>query len=201
MVWAQPVTDRRVAAASWTVDDHTGSCRIACYRSVGGGLDGVGLQRLREQVGWLVPTCLVEVGFRRVLPPGGPAAPLLATWLLVAQKAAEAVPVGLDKATRRAYARQQRPAPEVRIVRIRTRPGSRTRAGVVGGSGRGRAPLQEREWVGGHWKQQAYGPGRSRRRLTYVAAYLRGPDGKPIRAGSTVRVLGSIRPPNLQPKQ
>jgi hypothetical protein len=118
----------------------------------------------------------------------------VATWLLIAQKAAEAVPVELDRATRRAYARQQRPAPEVRLVRIRTRTGSRTWAGVVGSSGRGRAPLQEREWVGGHWKRQAYGPGRSQRRLTYVAAYLRGPDNKPIRASSTVRVLGSAKP-------
>jgi hypothetical protein len=198
IVWAQPVTHRQTAAASWTIDSNTGSCRIACHRSVGGGLEGTALQRLREQVGWLVPTRLVEVGFRQALPPGGPAAPLIATWLLIAQKAAEAVPVELDRATRRAYTRQQRLAPEVRLVRIRARSGSRTR---TGGTGRGRAPLQQREWVGGHWKQQAYGPGRSRRRLTYVAAYLRGPDGKPIRASSTVRVLGSTRPPNPQPKE
>jgi hypothetical protein len=103
--------------------------------------------------------------------------------------------------TRRAFARQQRPAPEVRLVRIRTRAGSRARAGVVWGSGRGRAPLQEREWVGGHWKHQAYGPGRSQRRRTYVAANLRGPDDKPIRASSTVRVLGGTRPPHRQPKE
>ncbi len=201
IVWAQPVTNRQVAAASWSIDNHTGSCRIACYRSIGGGLDGPALQQLREQVGWLAPTRLVEVAPRKVLAPGGPAAPLLATWLLIAQKAAEAVPVELDKATRRAYARQQRPAPEVHLVRIRTRADSRAPAGAVGGSGRGRAPLQEREWVGGHWKQQAYGPGRSQRRLTYVAAYLRGPDNKPIRASSTVRVLGSNRPPDPRPKQ
>jgi hypothetical protein len=199
IVWAQPVTNRQVAAASWSIDGKTESCRIACYRSIGGGLDGAGLQRLREQVGWLAPTRLVEVTPRQTLSHDGPAAPLLATWLLIAQKAAEAVPVELDKATRRAYARQQRPAPEVRLVRIRIRTGGPARTGVIGGIGRGRAPLQEREWVGGHWKQQAYGPGRSQRRLTYVAAYLRGPDNKPIRASSTVRVLGSTRAPTPDP--
>lgn len=53
--------------------------------------------------------------------------------------------------------------------------------------------MQKREWVGEHWKQQAFGPGRSQRKLIYVAPYLRAPDDKPIRASGTVRVLGTTR--------
>ena len=67
------------------------------------GLEAPALQRVREQVGWLVPTRLVEVAAGKVLSAGGPAAPLVATWLLIAQKAAETVPASLDRATRRAY--------------------------------------------------------------------------------------------------
>lgn len=150
------------------------------------------LQRLREQVGWLVPTRLVHLAAGHTLAAGGPAAPLVATWLLIAQQATETVPVQPDRATRRAYARQQRPAPDIRLVRIRARTTGRTKPGTAGGAGRG--VLQQREWVGEHWKQQAYGPGRSKRRLIYIAPYLRGPDDKPIRASSTVRVLGNTKP-------
>lgn len=33
--------------------------------------------------------------------------------------------------------------------------------------------------VRGHWRQQAYGPDRARRRPTYIAPYTKGPDGAP----------------------
>jgi hypothetical protein len=190
LVWAQPVTDRQTAAASWAVDAGTGSCRIVCYRHIGTGLGGPVLQRVREQVGWLVPTRLVEAAAGQVLSAGGPAAPLVATWLLIAQKAAETVPVELDRATRRAYGRQQRPVPEVRVVRIRARAANPSR---VRGSGRG--PLTRREWVGGHWRNQACGPKRGQRRLIYVHPYIRGPEGAELRAATTVRVLGNTRNP------
>jgi hypothetical protein len=201
LIWAQPVTDQQVAAASWHLDTDTGSCRIVCYRHIGTGLHGSVLQRVREQVGWLAPTRLVQVTAGQVLPPGGPAAPLVATWLLIAQKAAETVPVELDRATRRAYARQQRPAPEVRIVRIRPRPGHRTSSsGSPGGGGRG--PLTRREWVGGHWKNATHGPKRGQRRLVYVHPYIRGPEGAELRAATTVRVLGnSGSPTRPDPRQ
>jgi hypothetical protein len=120
-------------------------------------------------------------------------AALVATWLLIAQKVTETIPADLGRAIRKAYTRQHRPAPEVRIVRIKPRrhtPAMTLRRGASHG---GRQPLLEREWVGEHWKQQPYGPGRSRRKLIYVAPYLRGPDDQPIRASSTVRVLGSTR--------
>lgn len=34
--------------------------------------------------------------------------------------------------------------------------------------------------VRGHWRNQPYGPGRSERRRTYVAPYVKGPDGAPL---------------------
>jgi hypothetical protein len=196
LVWEHPVTDRQVAAASWTSDHATGSCRIVCYRHIGAGLDGPALQRVREQVGWLVPTRLIEAAPGHALPADGPAAPLLATWLLIAQRAVETVPAELDRATRRAYQRRARPAPEVRIVRIKPRP---TRSGNTthsGAGGRGRGPLQQREWVGGHWKHQAHGPKRGQRRLIYVHPYIRGPQTAPLRPASAVHVLGSTHHPN-----
>jgi hypothetical protein len=198
LAWAQPVTDRQVAAASWTTDHGTGSCQIVCYRHIGTGLDGPALQRVREQVGWLVPTGLVDLPLGRVLPADEPATPLVATWLLIAQKAVETIPAELDRATRRAYQRQRRPAPEVRIVRIRARAAgtSRTRSGASSGGGSGSGPLQQREWVGGHWKHQAHGPKRGQRRLIYVHPYVRGPQDAPLRPASTVRVLGNTRHPN-----
>jgi hypothetical protein len=198
LVWAQPVTDQQTAAASWHLDNGTGSCRVVCYRHIGSGLDGPALQRVREQVGWLAPTCLVEVTAGQLLPAGGPAAPLIATWLLIAQKAAETVPVEPDRATRRAYARQQRPAPEVRIVRIRPRAANPSKVRGISGAGRGRGPLTRREWVGGHWKHQAYGPKRGQRRLIYVHPYIRGPESAELRAATTVRVLGNPTHPTTK---
>jgi hypothetical protein len=190
LVWSRPVTGRQIAAASWTatVDGY----QIVCYRHLGAGLDNVTLQRVRERVGWLAPTILTHASTATLLPLGGPAAALVATWLLIGEQVAETVPADLDRATRKAYARQQRPAPQVRIVRIKARP-TRTSAKDAG-SGTGRGPLRQREWVGEHWKQQAFGPGRSQRKLIYVAPYLRGPVDQPIRTSSTVRVLGTLRP-------
>jgi hypothetical protein len=190
LIWSRPVTARQLAAASWTA--HSDGYRIVCYRHLGVGLDNITLQRVREQIGWLAPTPFTQVGATAPLPHGWPASALVATWLLIAQQIAVAVPADIDRATRKSYARQQRPTPDVRIVRIKARRAGRVaKTGAATGTGRG--PLQQREWVGAHWKQQAFGPGRGQRKLIYVAPYLRGPDDKPIRASTTVRVLGSSR--------
>jgi hypothetical protein len=197
LVWANPVHNATIAAASWTTSPG-GHHQLVCYRPVGGGADPTTLQHLREQVGWLAPIrATTTAGAHQPLPGRSHTAALVATWLLIAQKVTEAVPADLGRAIRKAYARQRRPVPDVQVVRIRSRPGSRTTArhGTTGG----RQPLQAREWVGEHWKQQAYGPGRSRRKLIYIAPYLRGPDDQPIRATSTVRVLGSTR--HRQPRK
>jgi hypothetical protein len=195
LVWAQPVTDLHTTAASWNVDPDTGRCHVVCYRHIGTGLDGPALQRVREQVGWLVPTRLVDITLGQVLPPDGPAAPLVATWLLIAQQVVESVPATLERATRRAYQRQRRPAPEVRIVRIRPRP-SRPGTPSVADHTSSRGPMTHREWVGGHWKHQAHGPKRGQRRLIYIHPYVRGPQQAPFRTATTVRVLGDTHNPS-----
>jgi hypothetical protein len=42
--------------------------------------------------------------------------------------------------------------------------------------------------VGPHWRQQPYGPGRNLRRARYIAAYLKGPEDKPLRVRDSVKV-------------
>ena len=191
ILWARPVHAATITAASWTTQPG-GTLLLVTYRTIGAGLAGAAIQRLREQVGWLAPLRATTAAPGHNLPAGGHPATLIATWLLIAQQATETIPAQLDRKLHKAYARQHRPAPEVRIVRLKPRPTNRP-----AGSGTGqrvRAPLREREWVGEHWKQQPYGPGRAGRRLIYIAPYLRGPHGTPIRASSTVRVLGTTRP-------
>lgn len=43
--------------------------------------------------------------------------------------------------------------------------------------------------VKGHWRNQAYGPGRAYRRPTYIAPFIKGPLGAPLKQGATVHVL------------
>jgi len=194
LLWSRPITTRQLAAASWTQDGH--GYHVTCYRHIGTGLEPAILQHVREQVGWLAPTTTIHIG-ASVLPEGDPAAPLITAWLLIAQQIADTTPAELDRATRKSYARQQRPVPELRVVRIKPR-----RARPAGNTGTGgRGPMQEREWVEGHWKHVAHGPGRSQRRLKFIKAYLRGPDDKPVRASTTVRLLGTAKkaPPESPP--
>jgi hypothetical protein len=174
LVWSRPVTRRQIAATSWTVNSD--GWKLVNYRTIGGGLDGKPLQRLREQVGWLAPTSTVQVHEQHVLPGDHPAAALLATWLLIAQQAAEITTAEVDKAVRKTYARTNRPAPEVRIVRIRanhgTTPAPSTRS-APGDAGRSQT---SRFWVRGHWRNQPYGPGRALRRPVYINPFLRSVD-------------------------
>lgn len=53
---------------------------------------------------------------------------------------------------------------------------------------------REVEWshrwlVSPHWRQQAYGPGRTLRRPVFVAEFIKGPDDKPLRVKDTVKVV------------
>ncbi|WP_328853248.1 hypothetical protein OG994_12000 [Micromonospora globbae] len=188
LVWSRPVTHRQITAASWTASRD--GWYLAAYRTIGGGLDGTPLQRLREHVGWLAPTSIVHLQEQHVLPGDHPAAPLLAAWLLIAQQAAQVTSADVDKAVRKAYARANRPVPEVRVVRIR---GNRTTTptstrSAPGDSGRSHT---SRIWVSGHWRNQPHGPGRALRRPVYINPFLRGPDDAPIKLSTTVRMLSS----------
>jgi hypothetical protein len=197
IAWAGPVGQRHdTVAATWTTGPD--GIDIVGYRSIGAGLDGASLQRLREQVGWLTPRS------HRHMPAGAPVdaddsttAVVVATWLLIAQKLAETVESDVDRSIRRAYQRSGRPAPQVRLVRIR---GSASPSNATAGTPQRStdAPTVERTyrwWVRGHWRNQPYGPGRTRHRWIFIDPQLRGPDGKPIKASTTVRILGTHQQP------
>jgi hypothetical protein len=140
LIWAQPPPTSQAAAASWTLDA-SGPVRVVCYRSNGGGLHGSLLQRLREQVGWLAPTRLLDIPPGQTLPDAGPGAPLLATWLLIAQKATETVPVELNRATAAPTTVSARDTRGT-VVRIKPRTPSRATPGAAAGSGRGRGAAE-----------------------------------------------------------
>lgn len=53
IVWSRPVTPRQITATSWTTTSD--GWHVVTYRTIGGGLDGKPLQRLREHVGWIAP--------------------------------------------------------------------------------------------------------------------------------------------------
>lgn len=42
--------------------------------------------------------------------------------------------------------------------------------------------------VRGHWRNQAHGPGRTKRRMTWVPSYIKGPEGAPLLATEKVMV-------------
>ncbi|MBQ0906768.1 hypothetical protein [Micromonospora sp. U21] len=191
LIWPRPVTGRQLTAASWT--DTIDGRHVVLYRTVGAGLHGKPLQRLREQVGWLAPTSAAHLPEQHLIPVDHPAAALVATWLLIAQQTAEVTAARVDKAVAKTYARTNRPVPELRIVRIRgrcTTPGPDGKP-TPGSQGRSQA---SRFWVSGHWRNQAHGPGRSLRRPVYIHPFLRGPDDAPIKLSTTVRMLSSPQP-------
>ncbi|MBQ1019847.1 hypothetical protein KBX71_18540 [Micromonospora sp. D93] len=191
LIWPQPVTHRQLTAASWTDTIHGRT--LVLYRTIGAGLHGKPLQRLREQVGWLAPTSATHLPEQHVIPGDHPAAALVATWLLIAQQTAEVTTARVDKSVAKTYARTNRPVPELRIVHIR---GHRTTPGQDGESIPGsqeRSPAS-RFWVSGHWRNQAHGPGRALRRPVYIHPFLRGPDDAPIKLSTTVRMLSSHQP-------
>ncbi len=186
LIWARPITDRHVVAASWTVEYDR--WHLTCYRNIGGDLDATNLQHIREQVGWLAPMTTTTVATNGLLNENDPAAPLVGTWLLIAQKVAEAVPVDIDPGLRKSYARAKRTLPDVRIVRIRARPEQHKAAGTTSSE----RVYKGRFWVSAHWRNQAYGPGRTLRRPIYVGAFLKGPEELPIVATSTVGTAPSL---------
>lgn len=192
LVWSRSATASRISAISWTTRDDT--IRVVVYRVVGGGLDDTAMQHLRDEVGWLAPMRTFQLHHELPVDEAHDhgSAILLATWLLIAQKAAEAVPAEVDKAVRKRYARTKRPLPDVRILRIRAHT-QRDDTTNTATPGTGRT-YTSRVWVTGHWRNQAYGKGRALRRPVYIHPFLRGPEDAPIKLSTTVRILDSRNP-------
>ena len=187
LVWTRPATVRQITAVSWSIRDDT--IQAVVYRAIGSGLDDQPLQHLRDEVGWLAPMRTFQLHHGQLVdnPHDDRSAILLATWLLIAQKTAEEVPAEIDKTVRKKYARAQRPLPDLRIVRIRAH-AQREDAAKTTAPETGRT-YTSRVWVTGHWRNQAYGPGRSLRRPVYIHPFLRGPEDAPIKLTTTVRIL------------
>ncbi|MBC9006983.1 hypothetical protein H9X94_34130 [Micromonospora aurantiaca] len=153
------------------------------------------LQGLRERIGWLAP-----VSSGAGLRFGQPYAPnseqtrlmlcsLIATWILSTQPDAEVTEEPADKATRKAYQRANRPAPTVRLVRLRRKQQARQDSP----DGTTTRVYTRRWWVAGFFRQQPYGPGRGLRRRTYVRPHIKGPADAPLILTDQVHVLGDAR--------
>ena len=187
LIWSRPTGPSGAAGASWT--RRSGGWDIALYRTIGGGLRELPLQRVRENLGWLLPMRITGVADRQLIGGATEATAALATtWLLIAQRLAEPKPSPTSRATRQAYARANRTVPDVTIMRIRP-PADRVQSQATTPSTRQRRPQTERVWVTPHWRNVAYGPGRAFRRPHYIDSFLRGPADAPIKLSTTVRVL------------
>ncbi|MGH3582674.1 MAG: hypothetical protein ACRDUB_13890 [Mycobacterium sp.] len=66
---------------------------------------------------------------------------------------------------------------QVSIIELR-RPMSPPREGEGSGADR---QYHHRWWVGGHWRQQACGPNHADRRPKWIAPYVKGPEGAPLK--------------------
>ena len=189
VAWPQPVGDGgQVAAVSWTPQPD--GWHILCYRSIGGLADDL-MPALRHDIGWLIPIHTEHLPTGAAVDGTHPLGPLITTWLLMNQQMAEATPATLPKAVTKACRRHQRPAPDVRLVRIKapTTTPSAERSARVGE--RHRATPDYRYWVTGHERNQAYGPGRRFRKKINIEPFLKGPEDKPIKLSTTVRMLGN----------
>jgi hypothetical protein len=160
-----------------------------------GAVADKGLELERDQVPPLMPIAShtwpadAEPTPMAALPQDAPApimAALAAAWLLMQQpQLVERQPVEATRDVRQAYHRAGRPAPEVTLVDLRRQyVPDQADADDTGPSSRHR----HRWVVSGHWRNQAYGPDRSLRRPTWIAAYVKGPDGAPLLTTERVNV-------------
>jgi hypothetical protein len=99
------------------------------------------------------------------------------------QKLLVETPAPIERHARKAYERARKATPPaVRVIHLRAtqhgshdphEPGESTRA------------YQCRWLVGGHWRNQPCGPGRTDRRLTFISPYIKGPDDQPFKTPAT----------------
>ncbi|MFI8169810.1 hypothetical protein ACIGAN_26120 [Streptomyces sp. NPDC085931] len=90
-----------------------------------------------------------------------------------------------DKPTARAYARDGLPTPDVTVVDLRRQYTPQDQDPTQETTGR---HYKHRWVVSGHWRNQAYGPGQSLRRQTWVPSHVKGPQGAPLLSTEKVNV-------------
>ncbi|GAA1616249.1 hypothetical protein ACFQY4_18165 [Catellatospora bangladeshensis] len=185
LTWAEPVAG--AAAASWTAGPD--GWEVVEYAGLGAeGRPDEAVQHLRAAVGWLMPIRTSHLRRGQLAAGSHPAAALLTTWLLIGQQSvADVAPAEVDPAIRKAYQRARRPAPDVRLIRIR---GTAAVRPPAASAAHGEQVRTHRWWTSGHWRNQAHGPGRALRKPVYISPFLKGPADLPIRHSTTVRVLG-----------
>jgi len=111
---------------------------------------------------------------------------LWSAWQLMYQPTlAERSRAEIDRGVRRAYARADRPEPEVTIVDLR----SLYRPADPDHQARVEPGRYSHRWVvTGHWRDQPHGPGRSLRKRIWIPDYIKGPDGAPLLTRERVNV-------------
>ena len=99
---------------------------------------------------------------------------------------------GIAETTERKLTRPERKRSErsgatispIKIVNVR---GLRSASGH--GEAEGNVEWSHRWMVGGHWRNQPFGPERAQRRPVWVAPYVKGPADKPLVVKETIKVL------------
>jgi hypothetical protein len=193
IAWPTPVDQHhQIAAASWIPSQ--GGWQMVCYRSVGTDFPDHMMEAVRHEIGWLIPIHVAHIAPDAIVNGDDPLATLVASWLIIAQQLTQDEPVPIDPPIRKAYARARRQPPEVRLIRIKPGRSDPQPAKAAGDrTPSGRAKPDHRYWVSAHERNQAYGPGRSLRQKIDIDPFLKGPQDKPIKASTTVRILGSAR--------
>jgi hypothetical protein len=142
---------------------------------------------LRRYAGPLVPMGSASYSFTN--PPQDTAAAslaarLLTTWLLMSQPMLSArTRLPPDRDVARAYKRQNRPVPDVTLIDLR-----HVKTATDPDAEHATRTYSHRWVVRGHWRNQAYGPGRSLRRPLFIPSYVKGPDEAPLKLSEHVNV-------------
>lgn len=99
----------------------------------------------------------------------------------MAQRLAITVQHPVDRHTHHRAAREGQTAPSfIRVITLRRLEADRQRAGSAG-----EAPDWQWQWeVRGHWRNQWY-PSEGIHKPKFIEAYLKGPEGKPLKPGAT----------------
>lgn len=148
------------------------------------GLAGAGMsaELVRAKIGYLMPHAPgggapfgADVNQAN---PGTIMRIVFATWFLIMQPGVADEELGpVDKAEKRKADRAGLRYPKVRVINLRHAPGQEGGESSAGGRS-----FHVRWMVKGHWRKQFYGPGRAKRRRMFIAPFMKGPAGAPLKA-------------------